>query len=826
MPTFMQDLKYSLRMFAKAKSFTSVAVVTLALGIGANTAIFSVINSVLLRPLPYGDPDRLVQLWETEPAPGNYPLTGPDYLDWQSQNRTFEATSLLAFGQVANASVAGQPEPVSWVATQANFFSVLGSGPLFGRCFSPGEDQPGKNHIAILSYGFWQRKFGADPGAIGKTMELNSEAYAIIGVMPSWFRYPTNTDLWTPFDMSPQNLGSRGSHRYLALGRLKPEISVRQAQADLAAIAKRLEEQFPDSNEKIGAVVVPLKEQLTASSREQLLILLGAVAMVLLIACGNMANLLLAKASGRHREIAVRAALGASRWRLMRQFLTESVLLALAGAALGLLASWWGIQALQGAQNLSIPRQNDIRIDLAVLLFTGAVSLAVGVLFGLAPALHASGLNLSDMLKMNAQAALGASGARKVLRSALVVSEIGLSLALLVAAGLLLRSFAQMRSAEIGIQKKQVLTLGLNLPARTYDSLASRRQFFDRLLERLRHSPGVESASVGAQIPLEGGSNGYITVPGRDNPALKNQLFEWNYVSPDYFRSLGIPLMKGRNFSPQDIDRVAEVNLKINDIFSAPNPPQKLPEDLSWVAVINSTMARTIWDNEDPIGKVYITGGILPVRVIGVVADVKVRGIRSGNLAQAYYPLTARLDSPNVRWQLVIRTGVEPMGVLGAVRKELNALDPGLAVLRPRTMDDVVSDSMQATSMQAILLSSFAMLALVLASVGLYGVMAYTVSQRTQEIGIRMALGARRSDVLCYVLAYGSRLTAAGLLVGIATALALNRLVRGLLFGVGANDFLTFAAVVILLIIIALAACSIPAWRATRVNPLIAMRSE
>jgi putative ABC transport system permease protein len=826
MGIFLQDMKFALRMFAKSKPFTAVAVITLALGIGANTAIFSVINSVLLRPLPFTDPERLVQLWETEPSPGNYPMTGPDYLDWQAQNQTFEAMTLFSWNRIMNASGKEQPESVFVVAAQANFFAVLGAQPIHGRAFSPGEDRPGKNRIAVLSYAFWQRKFGGDPAVVGKTFDLDSESYYVVGVMPRWLKYPRDTDLWIPFDMSPKSLGFRGTHNYRALGRLKDGITVSQAQADLSLIAKRLEQQYPDSNEKIGAVVVPLKEQVIRSSREQLLILLGAVAFVLLIACANIANLLLSRAAGRQHEIALRAAMGASRWRLLRQLLTESVLLSLAGAALGLLAASWGVSALQAAQNLPIPRQNDIRIDLTVLLFTAAVSIAVGILFGLAPALHASGLNLSEELKKSAQAASGASGTRKVLRDALVVSEIALSLALLVGAGLLLRSFFQMRNVDIGIQSKKILTLQLNLPEKKYSTLAARREFFDRLLERLQHAPGIESAAVGTQIPLEGGSNGYILVPGQDDAGFKNQLFEWNYVTSDHFRTWGIPFLKGRNFNADDINRVAEVNLKVNEIFAAPNPPKQLPKDLSWVAVINNTMARMIWHDEDPVGKTFMTGDILPVRVIGVVADVKARGIRGQIAPQAYYPLTGALDNADRLWHVAAKTGVSPLSVLGTIRKELSTLDDSLALLKPRTIDDVISDAMLDTTLQASLLSAFAALALLLAAIGLYSVMAYLVTQRTHEIGIRMALGARRSDVLKLVLGHGSRLTLLGLALGVASALALNQLMRGLLFGVGANDMLTFTAVVVLLLVVALVACAIPAWRAAHVEPLVALRWE
>jgi putative ABC transport system permease protein len=825
MGTLVQDLKYGIRMLAKSPGFTAIAILTLALGIGANTAIFSVINSVLLRPLPFKDPGRLVQLWETESAPGNYPFTGPDYLDWQKQNHTLEASSLYTWDRGVNASGSGEPETASVIAAQANFFSVLGVEPRMGRAFASDEDQPGKNLVAILSYSFWQRHFGGDPGAIGKNIELNSEAYAVIGVLPRSFNFPASTDIWTPFEMSEKNLGRRGSHSYRALARLKPGVTVGQAQAELATIAKRLEQQYPDSNEKVSAVVVSMKEEITKSSREQLCVLLGAVALVLLIACANVANLLLARATGRQREVALRAVLGASRWRVVRQLLTESILLSLSGAGLGLAAAWWCVSLLEAAKTLPIPRENPVQIDFTVLFFTVTVSLLVGLLFGLAPALHASQLDLSEELKSSAQAVGGASGWRRAMRDALVIGEIATSLALLVGAGLLLRSFARLRNSEIGVQAQNVLTMGINLPEKKYTSLAARREFFDQLLERVERTPGIAAASISTEIPLEGGTNGYISVEGRDDAALRNQLFEWNYITPDYFRAFGVPLLQGQNFSAADIAHVGEVNLKINELFAAPNPPKELPKDLTWVAVINSAMARMIWPNQDPIGKIFKTGGLLPARVIGVVGDVKEWGIREAVVPQAYFPATGALNL-NWSWRLTVKTTAAPLSSLGAIRSSLGALDNSLALFKPRTMDDVISESMQDTSLQTFLLVVFAALAALLAVVGLYSVMAYLVTQRTHEIGVRMALGAQQTDVLQLVLRHGSKLILIGVGTGIVAALALTRLMSSLLFGVTATDPATFAAVAILLAAVAVAACYIPARRASRVDPMVALRYE
>jgi putative ABC transport system permease protein len=826
MGTLVQDIRYSIRMLARSPGFTAIAVLTLALGIGANTAIFSVINAVLIRPLPFHEPGRLVELFETEAAPGRYPFAGPDYLDWQAQNHTLEATSLYTWGRNYSASGSGEPEGAEVISTQANFFSVLGVQPKMGRTFSTDEGQPGKTHVAILSYGFWQRHFGGDLSAMGKSVVLDSESYTVIGVMPNWFNYPQDTDLWTPFEMSAKSLGQRGSHSYRALGRLKPGVTATQAQADLTAVAKRLEEQYPDSNEKVGAAVVPMKEQITGSSSEQLMILLGAVALVLLVACANVANLLLARATGRQREIAVRSALGAGRWRVARQMLTESLILSLAGATLGILVAKWCVTFLQSVKTLPIPRVNAVQVDLTVLLFAVAVAVFVGILFGLAPALHASQLDLTEELKSSALSVAGPSGWRRWTRDALVAGEIAMSLALLVGAGLLLRSFARLRNSDIGVQSKNVLTVRISLPEKGYATLEARRAFFDQLVDRVQHIPGVEAGSVATEIPLEGGSNSYFTVEGRDDPALKNTLVEHDYVTPEYFRTFGIPILEGRTFSAEDLDHTAEVNLKLNELFSSPKPPKEAPPGIDWVAVINRSMAQLAWPNENPIGKVFKSGGWLPVKVIGVVGDVKPWGIRQGMMPEAYYPLTGALDQSFWRWSLVVKTSVPPMSVLSAIRREVGALDSNLAVSRPRKMDDVIADSMQDTTVQTFLLGVFATLAVALAALGIYGIMAYLVAQRTHEIGIRLALGAQPSDVLRLVMRHGIKLTAAGVGVGVAAALGLTRLLSHLLFDVTATDPLTFMIVAILLSVVALLACYIPARRAMGVDPMVALRYE
>lgn len=823
--TLMQDVRYGARTLRKSPSFTFVAVLTLALGIGANTAIFSVINAVLLKPLPFKEPDKLVQLWETESAPGNFPLTGPDYLDWQQQNKTLESSALYTWPRSFNASGAGEAQPVTGIGTQANFFSVLGVTPAMGRTFAPGEDVEGKNNVVVISSSFWKKFFAARPDVVGKTIDLNSQPYTVVGVMPDWFNFP-RTEIWTPLNMDQKALGQRGSHSYRAVARVKDSVSIEAARADLLGISRRLLLQY-HNDQKIEAVVVPLKEQLTGSSRPQLIILLVAVAAVLLVACVNVANLLLARATGRQREIALRIVLGASRARVMRQLLTESVLLSLMGALLGLSGAWWAVSMIRSSTVLPIPHINVVQVDLTVLAFTVLVSMTVGVLFGLAPALQASGAELAEELKASAQAVVSPLGWQRLLRDGLVVVEIGASLALLAGAGLLLRSFSKMRSADVGVQPQNVMTMAVMLPQQNYKDQVSRRGFIDRYLERIQHIPGVQAAAISSEIPLEGGNNGYIKVDGDKDPSHAEQLVENIYITPDYFRAFGIPFLHGENFSAADLELVNQVNLKLTELYTK-NPDLKtIPPELSFVAVINRAMAQTFWPNQDAVGKVYkLNDGTLPVRVIGVVGDSSVFGIQTKPFPQAYYPIAATLDGAAFGGMVVVKTSGAPTSVMPALRSNLSALDSSLAGFQPRTMEEVIAEATQATGIQTYLLGSFAGLALTLAAIGLYSVLAYLVTQRTREIGIRMALGARHTHVLRLVMGHGSKLTFAGLVLGVAGALALTRFMKSLLFGVDAKDPVTFAGVVAVLALVAMAACFVPAWRAMQVEPMIALRDE
>lgn len=830
-----QDLRFGLRSFLRNPGFAAVAVLTLALGIGANTAIFSAVNSVLLQPLPFRDPDRLVRVFSDRGTPAHLPVSAEDYFDWESQNHSFEGLSLYSSPQNFNASGTGEPETVSVVSAQANFFSVIGVAPRFGREFGEGEDRPGNGHVAILSFPFWQRHFGGQLDAIGETVSLNFEKYTVVGILPTTFNYPESVDIWIPAPMAVDQLGRRGNYSYRVLARLKPEVTIAQAQADMSAVTKHLAEEYPITNSNLGARIVSLKKLLTGDSRPQLLVLLGAVALVLLVACANVANLWLARATVRQREIALRATLGATRWRLIRQLLTESVTLSCVGAALGLAGAWWLVKMAQSAKSLPVPRESPIRIDGTVLLFTVGISIFVGMVFGLAPALKSSRLNLNEELKASAGAVTGGPGRRFAVRNVLVVAEIATSLALLAGAGLLLRSFAEMRRADLGVRTQNILTSAVVLPETKYKTIAERSEFYERLLERVEHIPGVEAAALSQQIPLEGSHVGTAKVEGDTDPRKDGLPVNWNYVTPGYFRVFGIRLLAGRNFTPQEMDRAADVGTKVYEYWESGGKVLTATQpQWSTSAIINRAMAQALWPGQDAVGKVFLNAVVQPVTVVGVVGDEKYDGIREPAAPEVYFPVTEELTNKWYPPNIVVETGSLPESVISGIRTAVRELDSELSLFRVRTMQQVISDNMQDTTLQTILLGSFAVLGLVLSAVGIYGVMAYLVTQRTHEIGLRVALGAQQADILQLVIGRGSRLAVLGVSFGVVLALALTRLlsvkfseeISKELFGVTASDPLTFLCVSLLLTLVALAACYLPARRAMRVDPLRALRYE
>jgi putative ABC transport system permease protein len=824
--TLWHDIRYGLRTLGRSPGFLAVAVLTLALGIGANTAIFSVVDAVLIRSLPFRAPDQLVALFETESAPGNYPLTGADYLEWRAQNQTFEDMATYSYQENFNASGAGEPERAIVVETQSNFFSMLGVEPAIGRAFLNGEDQAGRNHVAVLSYGFWQRHFGGDKSALGKSVLLNGEHYEVVGVMPSWYSIPAAADMYTPIDASAKGLGGRGSHHLRAIGRIKAGISVEQARADLKTVAARLEKQFPDNNSKVTAVVVPLKEQFVGATRSQLWVMFGAVTLVLLIACVNVANLLLARSSGRQREIAVRTALGADRRRVIRQLLTESVLLSACGAMPGIGLAYICVAWLRTAKGLPVNQPNPISVEPTVLLFTLGVTLLIGILFGLMPALQSSRVSLNEVLNSGGRMAVTATTRGRLLRDSLVTLEIALSLVLLAGAGLLIRTFSNMREVDIGVHADKVLTATAMLPRGAYKSLQSQTAFFRRLIEQLNAAPGVHGAAIASELPLNGGNNGYISIDGQSDESTKNQLVEWNVITPDYFRVMGIPLISGRTLSDADIQNAVEIQAKLQDLPDGSPEVKALVDKMVTPTLINQTMARRYWPNQDAIGKTFKGGGGGTSRVIGIVGDTKVFGLGQKAMPQAYFALTGTEGDRPAPVSIVVQGSGEPSALVGALRGTMNSLDNSLAIFNVQTVPDLIATSMTTTTFQTFLLGVFAGLALLLASVGIYGVLSYVVTQRTNEIGIRMALGAGRGKVLWMILRQGLVLTVIGIGVGVAGTYALTGLLGSLLFGVKANDPLTFIAVSIVMGIVAMSACMVPAWRATRVDPMVALRYE
>ena len=806
MDSLRSDVQYALRSLTKRPGFTLIAVITLALGIGANTAIFSAINALLLKPLPFPELDRVVAVWDKMPSRGvtRNEVSVANYLDWQSQSQSFDQFALHRWWS-ANLTGIDPPERIQGFLVTANFFDALGMNPIMGRNFSAEENQPGKDAVAIITHSLWQRRFGGDPNIIGKTITVNSIVRTVIGVMPERFNYPKGSEVYAPLAMTPELMRSRDSHSYYIVGRLKQGVSIESAQAELDGISARLEQQYPDTNKGWSAAVYPIVADTVRGYDTALWVMMGAVGFVLLIACANVANLMLARASGRQKEIALRAALGASRWRIVRQLLTESVIVALAGGVIGILVGFWGIDALRvsnpGDAARFAPGWYQLGINFPVLIFTFALAIFSGIVFGLFPALQISKPNLNDSLKEGARQS---SGSSHRMRSSLVVFEVALSLVLLVGAGLLARSFLSLLRTDPGFDPENVLTMNLVLPAAKYRDRPSRAAFYQDLVQRVKATPGVQSAAVVNYIPLGGAnsSDSYL-VEGEPEPAPGDEyLGRYRVSTPDYFQTMGISILRGRGFTEQD---------KVD------GPP---------VVVVNETLARKHWPDQEAIGKrIRLYGPVAEnpwMQIVGVVKDVK-HELTLTVTPEYYLP---HAQDPWNAMVLVARTTVDPASLASSLRQQVWAIDKDQPVFNVKTMHEVRWVSVAMYSFSSVMLAIFAGVALLLATIGIYGVMAFAVTQRTQEIGIRMALGARAVDVLKLVVRHGMKLALLGIVIGLAGSWALTRFMKGLLVGAEATDLLTFSVVPLCLLVAAFIACYLPARRATKVDPLVALRYE
>src|SRR5215813_9139040 len=799
-----QDLRYGARMLTKQPGFTLIAVLTLSLGIGANTAIFSIVNAVLLRPFPYKEPERLVILRERVSVGGGFSPSYPNFVDWRVQNTVFDAISAVRQNESFNLTGAGEPERVPGRLVSAEFFSTLGIEPLLGRDFLAEEDSPGATPAAILSYGFWRRRFGNNPGIIGKQLTLNNQSFNVIGITPANFQFGEEADITVPIGLSAERFRLRGRDPGAdVVARLKPNVSEQQAETELNLVAARLEQQYPESNKGRRVRVTPLHGSVVGDVRQPLLILLGAVGLVLLIACANVANLLLVRASARQKEMAVRVALGAGRATLVRQLVTESVLLAALGAALGIVMAFWGTNLVAAQLPDGIPRLQEAKVDVPVLLFTLAVSLLTGMLFGLAPALQASHPNLTEGLKEGDR---GSSGRRQRLRSVLVVGEVALTMTLLVGAGLLIQSFRRVLEVDPGFTAQNLLTMQVSVNNPDGQQVAN---FFEQLQQNVRNLPGVKSVAVSNGLPFGGANFPAFIIEGRPITDKKPSGIRYT-VSPDYFQTLGIELIKGRVFTAQDTC------------------------DSPLVVIIDEVLARQHFANEDPIGKrIRQPSADSPsLEIVGVVRHVENQSLdRQGQAPAQFYTNFNQIPLQSLpgyvrRINLLVRTEIEPLSLASMVRAQVAALNKDQAVFNVRTMEQIVAQSVAARRFSMHLLTVFAVVALALASLGIYGLMSYAVAQRTREIGVRMALGAQVSDVLKLVIGQGVKLALTGVALGLVAAVALTRLMKTLLFGISATDPVTFAVIALLLTLVALLASWIPARRAIKLDPMIALRYE
>lgn len=815
---FWQDVRYGLRVMRKSPGFMAVAVVALALGVGANTAIFSVVNAVLLHPIDYDNPEQLVMVWEKSVRRGfgQIPTSVPNFLDLRTGNKSLQ--DLGAFTD-SNFNLTGgdQPERVIAVRVTASLLSLIGVKPIKGRLFLSGEDEPQAGRVLILSHSLWQRSFGANPDIVGQSVALNGNSYNVVGIMPSTFKFPPafsatvassqyampNADLWVP--MTPDaNATARDIRTLFMVGRLKPGITSSAAQADLNLVAGRLQKDYSAADADMEVDVIPLRQQITGDIRLALIVLFGAVGCVLLIACANVANLLLAKASGRQKEVAIRTALGATRLRIIRQLLTEGMMLGLAGGLLGSLLAILVLRQLVifSPANVSIP--NNVGIDWKVLAFTLVLSLITSFVFGLAPALQASKLDLTETLKEGGRGNSGGSKQNR-LRSWLVVTEVALALVLLIAAGLMIKSFMRLQSVNPGFNPENLITLELQLPENKYVDQERQALFQQQLVQRIAQVPGVQAVGTVDNLPFSGNEvNAGLSIEGQPplSAAERPRAFLRN-VSPNYFEAMEITLRKGRTFSEADN-------------ANAPG-----------AAIVNETAARRFWPNEEPLGKRFKRGRADSqnpwMTVVGLVAPVSHTSLQVAAQPEVYLPFQ---QNPGLNLTLVARTKSNPRAFSGVVRKEVSALDKDLPVSNIKFMDEIIGKSVAQPRVYALLLGIFAGLALILATIGIYGVMSYTVIQRTHEIGIRMALGARSADVLKLIIKQGMILGGGGVVIGLIVSFAMTRVLASQLYGITSTDPLTFAGISLVLIFVAVIACYIPAWRATKVDPMVAVRYE
>jgi putative ABC transport system permease protein len=799
----MRDARYALRMLVRTPGFSLVAILTFAVGIGINTAVFNVVNGVLLRPLPYPDFDRITLVWMDNRRQGIKEdiASYPNYIDWKTQSTSYQ--HMAAFFPLAfSLTGAGEPERLQGVMVTANFFDVMGVQPMMGRLFTPENETPGKDGLVLISHGLWQRRFGGTQDVIGRTISLGGRQHEIIGVMPPTLRFPDKAEFWVPLAPDRDDREARGSFWLPVIGRLKPRIPVAQAQAEMDGIGKRLEEAFP-ANRGYGVYVVPLHRQLVGNIERPLVILLAAVGFVLLIACANLANLMLGRTAARRKELAIRTALGAGRGRLMRQIVTETFVLALLGGAVGVVIAFWVTQLFITIGGDSIPRQDAITMDVRVLGFALLVATVAALLAGLAPAVQASRRKVVDHLREGAREGTGAASRRT--RNVLVAAEIALALVLLTGAGLLIRTLWSMQRVERGFNPRNVAMMTVSASGAAYPRGDEVRTFFARLLERVRALPGVESAATGTGVlqPLVTNS-GVFSIEGKPLPPPE-QLVEYpvESVSPGYFETVGMTLLRGRSFTDAD------------------------HADAPRVIVINEALARHGWPGEDPIGRRMRAGGersTAPwMTVIGIIKDAHRNDVTREIRPELY---TCSLQATSRTQTLLVRTAGDADAIVTAVRREVQAIDPQLPLFGVTTLERELSLTLTQPRFQAVLLATFAAIALLLATIGIYGVTSHAVSQRTQEVGIRMAMGAARRDVLRLILVQHLRPALAGLVLGLIGAFALSRSLESLLFGVRATDPITFTVVGLALLVVAAAACWIPARRATRVDPLVALRTE